>query len=101
MVSSDDFSHVDSAGHNVLYRVTHGNRALARRWRLLGENLGWGTSEFATPSSMVTAWMGSPEHRANILSPVFRLVGVGVAKGAPVRGAHDAATYTTVFGRLR
>ena len=44
--------------------------------------------------------MNSPGHRANILSPSFREIGIGVAYGAPVAGAGTpAATYATDFGR--
>jgi uncharacterized protein YkwD len=39
-----------------------------------------------------TAWMNSPEHRANILSPSFRWVGVGVAN------AYGSVWATADFG---
>jgi len=35
-----------------------------------------------TPREVVTAWMNSPGHRRNILDPVFRRIGVGVARNA-------------------
>lgn len=31
-----------------------------------------------TPEEVVTAWMNSPGHRANILNPDFKQLGVGV-----------------------
>jgi uncharacterized protein YkwD len=43
--------------------------------------------------------MASPGHRANILAPRYREVGIGIAVGAPVRGSGAGATYTTDFGR--
>jgi uncharacterized protein YkwD len=43
-------------------------------YRSLGENVGAGT----TPSAVHVAFMGSSGHRANILNPAMRHVGVGV-----------------------
>jgi uncharacterized protein YkwD len=42
--------------------------------------------------------MHSPGHRANILSSRFREIGIGISRGAPVRGMGNAATYATDFG---
>ena len=41
--------------------------------------------------------MRSAGHRHNILSPRFRVIGIGIVRGAPVSAA-DGATYTTDFG---
>jgi uncharacterized protein YkwD len=67
----------------------------------LGENLGEGTRSSATPESIVGAWMRSPEHRANILSPDYRDSGIGVAAAVPASFGHAVAgaTYTQDFGR--
>jgi uncharacterized protein YkwD len=62
-----------------------------------GENLAWAEGSLATPRSVMTAWMGSPGHRANILSRDYAEVGVGIALGTPTEGL--GATYTTDFGR--
>ncbi|WP_027626789.1 SafA/ExsA family spore coat assembly protein [Clostridium lundense] len=42
-----------------------------------GENIAMGQR---TPQEVVTAWMNSPGHRSNILSPNFSQIGVGLAK---------------------
>jgi uncharacterized protein YkwD len=72
------------------------------RWWWLGENIGWGSGSAADPYALVRMWMKSPPHRANILSSHFREIGIGIAVGIPVRGAHASAqggaTYTTDFG---
>lgn len=39
-----------------------------------GENIAWGQK---TPEEVVTAWMNSPGHRANILNKNFKYIGVG------------------------
>jgi uncharacterized protein YkwD len=45
----------------------------------LGENIAYG---FPTAAAVVKAWMNSPGHRANILSPNFREIGVAVGVDA-------------------
>jgi uncharacterized protein YkwD len=67
----------------------------------LGENLSWGSGTSSTPQAIVAAWMQSPGHRANLLSPCFRDVGVGIATGAPAQldTGTVGATYVTDFGR--
>jgi uncharacterized YkwD family protein len=44
------------------------------RWSAWGENIASGQR---TPESVVTAWMNSEGHRANIMSPNFSRIGVG------------------------
>jgi uncharacterized protein YkwD len=64
----------------------------------VGENIAWGSWDYATPASIVDGWMHSPPHRANILNGGFREIGIGVSRGAPVGGQDRAATYGTDFG---
>lgn len=47
-------------------------------WSALGENIAAG---YPTPEAVVEGWMSSPGHRANILSPNFTEIGVGLADG--------------------
>jgi uncharacterized protein YkwD len=93
------FSHDSRSGGSFVERIrSAGYLGQARSWKV-GENIAWGTGRLATPGSIVTAWMHSPGHRANILNPAFRELGVGVTDGAPVRTAvSSGATYTTDFG---
>jgi uncharacterized protein YkwD len=51
------------------------------RGSLAGENLAWATGSRATARATVAAWLRSPEHRANLLRPMFRRVGVGELVG--------------------
>lgn len=96
MVANDFFSHVSPAGSTLLSRVkATGYLNGARGWSV-GENIAFGTGAYATPGETVDAWMRSPGHRANILRPGFREIGIGVALGAP--GNDGGATYTTNFG---
>jgi uncharacterized protein YkwD len=47
----------------------------------LGENLAWGAGVYARAPSIVLRWLNSPSHRANLLRPGFRLIGLGAAHG--------------------
>lgn len=46
---------------------------------IVGENLALG--DFASDDTVVTAWMNSPGHRANILNTHYQEIGVAVGKG--------------------
>ena len=60
----------------------------------LGENVLVGPLNMSA-GEMEAAWMGSPPHRANILSTQFNVVGVGVVWG------NDGKAYATVnFGGI-
>jgi uncharacterized protein YkwD len=89
MVNRHYFAHGDFAGR--IHRAGY-------QGATLGENIAWGSLQYSTPRSIVDLWMHSPGHRANILRAQFRDIGIGIANGAPERGAHGAATYTTDFG---
>jgi uncharacterized protein YkwD len=68
--------------------------AMLRRCKLstAGENVAYG---YASGKSVVNdGWMNSEGHRANILNPSFRLMGIGARQG------HDGQWYVSqVFGR--
>jgi uncharacterized protein YkwD len=50
--------------------------------RIAGENLAWGTGSMGTARAIVSAWLASPEHRANLLRTSFSRVGVGDLTGS-------------------
>jgi uncharacterized protein YkwD len=101
MVRESFFDHVSPGGSTLLSRVRRGTAYLrGARSYSLGENIAWGSGDFATPAETVQGWMESPGHRDNILNRRFRHIGVGVVLGAPedTQGM-PAATYTTDFGQ--
>jgi uncharacterized protein YkwD len=67
------------------------------RWAY-GENIAWGVREEGTPRSIVSAWMHSSGHRANILNRDFRELGVGFSPGTPGGGDAPGGIFTTDFG---
>ena len=93
MTARKFFAHGNFVGRIRAARYLRG----ARGWTV-GENIAWGSWDYATPSSIVDGWMHSPPHRANILNGKFREIGIGVSRGAPVGGQAKAATYATDFG---
>ena len=91
------FSHTSRGGASFLDRIRGtGYLSGARSWSV-GENIAYGSGRRSAPRSIGNAWMGSPPHRANILSSSFRSIGIGIASGIPSGGR--GATYTTDFGR--
>jgi uncharacterized protein YkwD len=96
---------------NYFEHTTPDGRSVEDRLRTLGyqrgfnasagENIAYGVGDKASPAAIVGIWMNSPPHRADILRPAFREIGIGIAVGAPEVDASrqaKAATYTTDFG---
>jgi uncharacterized protein YkwD len=77
-VSSKVYSHrmmrSDYFGH--LPRIP-----VASRWHFAGETLAWHRGWRLSPRRTVWAWMGSPSHRAILLSRRFTRIGVGRTRG--------------------
>lgn len=64
------FSHTRPDGRNFGTAITD----LGITYRGAGENIAWGQK---TPEAVMNAWMNSKGHRANILNPNFKKLGVG------------------------
>jgi uncharacterized protein YkwD len=73
MANANFFSHTGPDGSNVTARA---EKAGYTSWVFLAENLAAGQP---TPDRVVQAWMNSPTHRANILAPEAKEVGLGHA----------------------
>jgi uncharacterized protein YkwD len=72
------------------------SRALAQgaHGPMFGEDLAWGTR--VTAQWVVDKWLASPSHRAVLLRPGFRRVGIGITFGA-FAGRSNAAVVTADF----
>jgi uncharacterized protein YkwD len=93
------FSHTSPSGATFVDRIRRtGYLRGARSWHI-GENIAYGGGSQSAPRAIGTAWMNSAPHRANILSPSFSAIGIGIAVGTPF--GDGGATYTTDFGRRR
>jgi uncharacterized protein YkwD len=76
LVANNYFAHFRAPYRNYLDMMYD---TIAKYWpegKYIGENLIDGGS----PAGAVKVWMNSPGHRANILNPKHRYVGVGVAR---------------------
>lgn len=62
-------------------------------YKYAGENL---ARDFSDPVSAVEAWMASPSHRENLLSPKYKEIGIAVVEG-PLSGA-DTTIIVQFFG---
>ena len=102
MASNQYFDHTSPDGDSVGDRIRKAGYGKPGDGWKVGENLGWGTGERATPNALVDAWLDSPAHKQNMLTGSYRELGVGVAGGAP-KGSTDlpGATYTLNLGVIR
>lgn len=87
MLASDTFAHGAFGTRMLQFDVTGS---------LAGENLAWGTGSLGTAGGVVASWLASPEHRANLLRPSFRRVGVGELVGS-FSGYRGARVVTADF----
>jgi hypothetical protein len=78
-------THADAHGRRADYRAS----ATGYFYHRLGENLAAGQP---TWERALHAWLNSPNHRANLLTPDYRELGVGFAAGA--------TRYRTVWAQL-
>jgi len=73
MINKNYFSH-QSPTYGSPFKMME---SFGLRFMAAGENIAYGQR---TPQEVVRMWMNSPGHRANILSPSYTEIGVGVAK---------------------
>jgi uncharacterized protein YkwD len=95
MVRRRFFDHVSPGGSTPGRRVTRAGYG----WTSLGETIAWGTGSKGSPAGTVERWMDSPPHRRILLEAKLRDIGIGVARGAPMRGASGGTTVTADLGR--
>lgn len=100
MAFGNYFEHVGPGGETPLTRMRRDGYIYSSRLGFeVGENIGWGSLWLGTPRAVVAAWMGSPDHRANILDRRFRDTGIGVSPhlGTLAHG-QSGGMYTQDFG---
>ncbi len=85
MIRRDYFSHGNFSARMARFRA-HGPR--------LAENIAWGTGTRFPARSIVRMWLRSPGHRANLLRPGFRRVGVAARSGRFTGWSATVATAT-------
>lgn len=73
MINKNYFSHTSPTYGSPFQMM----ESFGLKFSSAGENIAYGQR---TPQEVVTAWMNSPGHRANILSRSYTHIGVGAAK---------------------
>ena len=93
MIVRHYFSHTDPEGNYIWPKIV---AAGYTPYVQLGENL---AIEFYNTESLVSAWMNSPTHRANILNEGFKDQGMGLDFGNTQNNQYSSAIVNT-FGAL-
>lgn len=105
MVNRDYFSHRSPSGATPEMRILTSGYVGPSSRVAVGENVATAGGDLSTPAKVVSGWMSSPPHRANILDRGFRASGVGIALGMPPRDSGGwqgpGATYTQDLGSYR
>lgn len=68
--------------------------------RAFGENLAWGQADLGSPLGTLQMWLNSPPHRANLLGPTWRDLGIAVDRGR-IFGHDGVSLWVMEFGRRR
>jgi uncharacterized protein YkwD len=95
MLARGYFSHDSFDGSSFQKRVKHYYRK-----RIIGENLVWSTPNLGAARALAL-WMGNAEHRAAILDPRWREIGIGAVHSAAAPGKFNrlpTTVVTTDFG---
>jgi len=101
LIADDYFAHVSPSGETPVDRIQKtGYVPSPSDGYVIGENLAWGTYVLATPQSIVSAWIASPGHLANILESQYRETGIAITPAVPASlgEGNPGATYAQEFG---
>jgi uncharacterized protein YkwD len=96
VASCGQFSHTPCGS-----AVTAAVKASGYRYGWFGENLFAGTWKRVSAREVVSAWLGSAPHRANVLRPQFRHVGVAPVRARGLLEGTDAVVWTATFASPR
>jgi uncharacterized protein YkwD len=97
MVSQGYFDHTSPDGDTFVDRIVGAGYTKKNDGWTLGENLAWGTGDLSTAQGVMSAWMNSAGHKANIVKKAYREVGIGIRLGVP-SDEGVGATITADFG---
>jgi uncharacterized protein YkwD len=68
--------------------------------RAFGENLAWGQADLGSPVSILSTWLHSPPHRANLLGRGWRDLGIAYERGH-MFGCDGVSLWVLQLGRRR
>ncbi len=90
MFAENYWAHISPSGKTPWYFIQKENY----NYTYAGENLARG---FTTPGDVMDAWMNSPSHRENILSPDYQDIGFSVKEGT-LTGEKNTVLIVEMFG---
>jgi uncharacterized protein YkwD len=100
LVANGYFAHSSADGSVFWKRIERFYPVAGYGYWEVGENLVW-TSPALGASKAVQMWMNSPEHRANLLNPRWRQIGISAVHSPSAPGAYKdlpVTIITTDFG---
>jgi uncharacterized protein YkwD len=100
MLTEGYFAHESSDGSPFSVRLKHFYAAAGFDHWSVGENLLYTTGKLSAANA-INAWLGSPSHRKNLLSPAWREVGIGALRASSANGTfggEPTAVVTMDFG---
>jgi uncharacterized protein YkwD len=95
MITHGYFGHNSSDGEAFWERISRYYPSASYSSWSVGENLLW-TSGSIDAASGLAAWMKSPKHRANILSPSWRQIGIASISCPDAPGTYDGLAVTVI-----
>jgi uncharacterized protein YkwD len=100
MAQQGYFAHESADGSSFWKRIQSFYASSPWSYWSVGENLLW-SSPGVTPQKALEMWLGSPEHRANLMNPRWREIGVSAVHVDAAPGVFkglDVTILTTDFG---
>ncbi len=92
MANKDYWSHTSPDGSTPWTFLNNAGYS----YQSAGENLAYG---FSTSSGVITGWMNSPGHRANLLGTDFTEVGFGVVNAPNYQGSGPQTIVVAMYGQ--
>jgi|SRR6516165_1078514 len=89
------FEHSSANGTLFWKRIQHWYGSVDYRYWSVGENLLWSSPDVGAAGAL-QMWMNSPEHRANILNPNWRQIGISSVHFASAPGAYHGLAVTII-----
>jgi uncharacterized protein YkwD len=103
MAADGYFAHESADGSAFWKRIEHRYASSPWHYWSVGENLLWSSPDVDAQGALQD-WLNSPEHRANLLSPNWREIGVAAVHVTAAPGMYnglDVTIVTTDFGVRR
>jgi uncharacterized protein YkwD len=95
MVAKGYFAHNSADGEPFWKRIEAFYPQGGYDYWSVGENLFWASGP-TTAAAGMKAWMASPPHRANILDPAWRQIGIATVSSSDAPGTYDGLSVTLI-----